>query len=396
MPLEHKTQTFNAVATYEDLSSGGGSPVWSNYPFSYRSVLETRPVIRPKPKSFMPPTAYYRHQLHVRRALAINCSYEQRRLGLQLPLRRTLIGDVPTVQPVLGNLSVPSTQQDLLNAALRGMVDSKFNLLTSIAEFRKTAEHLASTATRLRESVVDVKRGRFIRAAQRLGIVKPKGVSRSKSWASNWLEYKYGWMPLVNDAYGVCEHLATLMRDEAPIFMSRKRARVTGVVRTEGSNRVGTFEYHYAVQTAMEAQRQVCVYYQVDYSSLLNLKRLGLLDPGATLWETVPFSFVVDWFLPVGEWLSLVNSWQGLLFKGACHTTLERARTTVKFSHSRCTSSTEAKLYDHGEQVHPGFFEGYTMKRNVIYDPYYRIRVKSPVSLDHAITSIALLRQQFR
>lgn len=31
---------------------------------------------------------------------------------------------------------------------------------------------------------------------------------------------------------------------------------------------------------------------------------VGLMDPLSVAWELVPFSFVLDWFLPIGSWLS--------------------------------------------------------------------------------------------
>jgi hypothetical protein len=30
---------------------------------------------------------------------------------------------------------------------------------------------------------------------------------------------------------------------------------------------------------------------------------LGLLDPELVAWELVPFSFVADWFIPIGQWM---------------------------------------------------------------------------------------------
>jgi hypothetical protein len=36
-------------------------------------------------------------------------------------------------------------------------------------------------------------------------------------------------------------------------------------------------------------------------------RQLGLLDPATVLWEIIPYSFVVDWFLPIGSYLDNLN-----------------------------------------------------------------------------------------
>lgn len=390
-------QQFTGVYRFVP-TNPAGSPQTNSRVWTYNSVWTKVGTQRPKPKRWKPPAAYSRSSARIDSALAVNLRYEQVEKGSQNGYTRQYFGDFVSIAPnQVISLPEPTTQQHLLNQALKGMVDSKFNLLTSIAEFRKTAEHLASTARRITDAVKYVKRGRFSRAASRLGIVTPKGVSRSRTWASNWLEYKYGWMPLLSDAYGIAEVLASQMRDEAPIFQSRKRAKdMQNLPETAGFTNASTFRVDYRIRTSQEVRQQVCLYYQVDFGSLLNLKQLGLLDPAATAWERVPWSFVADWFLPVGEWLSLANAWQGLIYKGGCYTVFKKSHTRVDMTASRCTSSTSAMVYDGGEQVRPGLSQYFTVQRSVIYDPQYRMQVKSPVSFDHAITAIALLRQQFR
>jgi len=41
-------------------------------------------------------------------------------------------------------------------------------------------------------------------------------------------------------------------------------------------------------------------------------KRLGLLNPVAVLWEVVPLSFVVDWFIPIGTYLASLDAMAGV------------------------------------------------------------------------------------
>jgi len=49
---------------------------------------------------------------------------------------------------------------------------------------------------------------------------------------------------------------------------------------------------------------------------LVNLARWGLINPATVVWELVPFSFVVDWFAPVGNTLDALTSGVGLESNG--------------------------------------------------------------------------------
>lgn len=44
------------------------------------------------------------------------------------------------------------------------------------------------------------------------------------------------------------------------------------------------------------------------------LNQLGLANPLATAWELVSYSFVVDWFVPIGPVLNALSARAGLIF----------------------------------------------------------------------------------
>jgi len=390
-------QDFTYVYTYEQLEPRA-APYRVRSAWSYQPILNKSGVKTPKAK-WRPPTYYSVNGRTAKSQLTVNLLMERdfdSKTGAP-SIRVTHFGAFPTSAPPTWFLAVdPSIREGLFNNCLEKMVDSKFNLLTSIVEFRKTAEHLANTASRITAAVRHVKRGRFRLAAAELAIVKPPGASRSKTWAENWLEYKYGWMPLILDAHGIALHLATMLDEESPILGTRSRFENVSSKSTGGTTDLNTFRCSWTARERLEVRYQATLYYRTEYLSLLNLQRLGLLDPGATAWEAVPFSFVADWFAPIGEWLSLMNAWQGLRFAGGCYTTTQKA--TVKTHLDGAISiinPVPAKFF--AEQITPGLFESYSMLRLPLQDmPTYTLRVKSPVSLDHAITAVALLRTQFK
>lgn len=52
--------------------------------------------------------------------------------------------------------------------------------------------------------------------------------------------------------------------------------------------------------------------FTVRNSSVKSLVQLGLTNPAEVAWEVVPFSFVIDWFIPVGNFLSSLDSLVGV------------------------------------------------------------------------------------
>lgn len=370
----------------------------NRFPFQFKESVTATGSKTPRAR-FRPPTYYRTTGRKLHSMLQVHFKMKQVRNDKiwQPGVTRTYLGDFPTVDltwhmPPLD----PSLRTALLNQALKGMVDQKFNMLTSIAELRKTCEHLASTASRITGAVRDVRRGRFRDAAIKLGIATPRRASRSRTWAQNWLEYKYGWMPLILDAHGIALHIATMLDREAIICSSRKRSEQRTQETITGASSAGTFRATFRGHIEYTTRYQAVVYYQVDYNSLFNLQRLGLLDPGATAWETVPFSFVVDWFAPVGEWLSLMNAWQGVKFAGGAYTTLTRKRVMVELDGAVSTVNPEPDEFS-STMIRPLNGEVFTMVRDPLRDrPNYEFQLKSPVSFSNVITSIALLRNAFK
>jgi hypothetical protein len=59
----------------------------------------------------------------------------------------------------------------------------------------------------------------------------------------------------------------------------------------------------------------------IDDSFYLTLQDVGLTNPLLTGWEITPYSFVLDWFVGVGDFLAAVNAWNtGYVFKAGSET----------------------------------------------------------------------------
>jgi hypothetical protein len=125
----------------------------------------------------------------------------------------------------------------------------------------------------------------------------------------------------------------------------------------------------------------------VSNPNLYLANKLGFVNPGVIAWELVPFSFVIDWFVPVGNFLSQWTDFVGL--------TLQKAYTTK-------TAYTEDRdryllLIPPGVRDDKNYKLWYQMRRDLGISSYKlgrnRVTGLSPV---RGITAVSLLLQKLR
>jgi hypothetical protein len=147
--------------------------------------------------------------------------------------------------------------------------------------------------------------------------------------ARQWLELKYGWMPLHMSIFDCVK----FQREKANRF--RVEGRYTKKVK---------FGYYDDIQPyspGLHAHGQFSGTYfcgiRGDYAvrdrTYFNASRLSPLNPVSIAWELVPYSFVVDWFVDIGGYLQNLETayGAGLNFLQGYETQLyvARAKATI-------------------------------------------------------------------
>lgn len=210
------------------------------------------------------------------------------------------------------------------------IVGSDFDMGVFLGEGREACRMIGDTALYIARSLRALKKGDVVGAAKALRVNPPKNADRAseallraravdrreasaqrilvndrsgskaapgtawdKEASSRWLELQYGWLPLISDTYGAAEALAQqLNHPSVQTYRARKRKiLVVTPVPTVVQKKAYTA---YAVDRGQIVAR----------ISEVNVAQLnGLIDPSSILWELTPWSFVVDWFIPIGNYL---------------------------------------------------------------------------------------------
>lgn len=295
----------------------------------------------------------------------------------------------------------------------------KADLGTSLAEFGKTVEHIATTATRLAGALRALKKFDLGGMATALGTHTSKRQKRRFSkrrrallgippgskkemephyWnfmASSWLEYSYAWKPLLNDVYNLCEATAQAMTERGP-DVRYVRAKAMSVRKTvKGSNTPNWRGWTSVTEYFQVRKVSMKVGYKIDNGGASIAVAFGLTNPLTIAWELIPFSFVADWFLPIGTAISALSADHGLTFHSGSKTRIleNSVKRTVTAISPPDTAVKISKAFGYGK----GSNYSFTIDREVLtsFPTYGFPAFKDPRSFSHGLSAIALLQSIF-
>lgn len=200
-------------------------------------------------------------------------------------------------------------------------------VLLNVVESRKSLEMITARAFQIRNLLNSARKGRLGDAWRYMslnpdssllamkngrrsdsGPVSRRSRESSMDEARKWrqlvkdvgaatLEIRYGWVPLMQDIKGAIDTLSEPIPDVA------LRA-----------SKVAEFSYNPSGWGVAHVSERCTIKGRIRVSNpnLDLANRLGLINPASVLWEAVPFSFLVDWFLPVGNFLQGFTDFVGL------------------------------------------------------------------------------------
>lgn len=213
-----------------------------------------------------------------------------------------------------------------INESHQRVYEAEADLALFILEANKTFSHLGMTAMRIASIVKKIKRGDFASLAPKAFKLfkesKAKGLSSSADiFLDAWLEARYAWRPLLIDAQNAIDYLNKTSSSLRRTFRSYED-EVPDLSSYEFTSSTATHSYRFYGSLTTEKSVRAGVLTQID-PDLTESRALGALNPAGLLWELIPYSFVVDWFVDVSGQLASMNpsTWFKILTSWASYST---------------------------------------------------------------------------
>lgn len=211
-----------------------------------------------------------------------------------------------------------SGKPDAVSAYLGAIAKANggFDLAEDLATGGQTVDMISKRIRTLAEAAKQLKRGNPFAFAKTLNLSSMSRRSAAaiknspNALANHWLEYTYGWKPLVQDVYDGLQMYRDGIAKEGHIVRGSKghgRVRPSpGLTGGKISERGAGYRGSYLAT--------------VGNPTAFTLNQLGLLNPASLAWNLLPYSFVVDWFLPVGDVFTALTSGIGVRNQIGCIT----------------------------------------------------------------------------
>lgn len=322
-----------------------------------------------------------------------------------------------------GGLRVPDVSNSLLNQAIaeakNKLQNQDLNVLTSLAELKETVS-LIMSLLRAQDQLLR----RFIHAVRDLKNDDPvdfvdlmanvwksrETKRRAESVWSSWKSHpKWGrnpgsyWHDRYTDARGKLDAVTSLwlstqfgllplvadIQAAAAAFQEKLKRNGSHVTVLRSITSEGTLPPNpggYAVwgpSGYLKYGAECQLSYRINDASIGFIGALGLLNPLGVFWEVTPYSFVVDWLIPVGSWLASLTADVGLVFESG----FTNIKSFSDITYTTCKQNGSGNL----PKVR---IQNVCQKRDSLVTtplPGLYISYKSPFSTSHLVSATALI-----
>lgn len=291
----------------------------------------------------------------------------------------------------------------LINNCIKGAQEEQVNVALFIGELHQSADLISSAATKIATAAGQVRKGQFSRAARTLNIRKPTRAKRNKTFANNWLEFTYGWSPLVFDAIGAMKHIHRGAR--TLLINARSRTSSSVPLFSQGAVEIEKqaadqhlLNYTYKWNSTWERNEQVHLVFRPTSAFWDQVSRLGFMDPGILAWESIPLSFVVDWFVNIGDVLGSLNLGLTLEYVTGSYVEFHRNSGTLAGSGNWASLKSDYKYTVKKAIFSSPVFTDLKLKRTIVPEAHVEVTFALSVGLavNRAITSTALVVQRLK
>jgi hypothetical protein len=228
------------------------------------------------------------------------------------------------------------------DAAKRAVISAHSNLNSSPVMGGEILATLGQTVSMLKRPFGSASRLLSRMAKTRRKMLKDSSISVAKANADCWLEYRYGWKPLMYDCAEIFDQSEKLLRRAA----QREPFRVARGGSNDSRSEIVEFTAPLSAWSVKGEKKNKAkvrasagiIYQQRPISTAAEVSRVAGLDlrsAPATIWELVPYSFVADWFIGVGDWLQAVTPRPDIRIRSSWVTTVVESSSDISGEISR-------------------------------------------------------------
>lgn len=268
--------------------------------------------------------------------------------------------------------------------AMNKVGEANASLGAALGQVKQTVNTFSKGVITVAHGLKAIKSGQLQKLPEIFGLdLKTFNKTRGRNLSAMWLEFIYGIMPTLSDIHDAQGLIHAAIRKSYPLEGIRNvGVSESGEISEWGNYAKSKWTRKIGVRTVLKAS--------VTSNMANDLNNAGLINPLAIGWELLPWSFLIDWFAPVGQTLEAVTAGVGLTDLGGqttIHSVTEVNTTAVpgKYINSReyiqdaghlQDSSFDFKRWAHTSWPRPQVFVDTT-----------------PFSTPRAVNALALVRQ---
>lgn len=224
--------------------------------------------------------------------------------------------------------------------------------------------------------------------------------------ADAWLEYRYGWNPILMDLRKISdevrivrarENKRRLVVREQESFTERTSGAWSPVATSDGLGSDGSWAIENSIRTAAG------VIFELTVRDLpgrtMAFLGLGAKDLPATLWELMPWSFVVDRFVGVADFISAITPNPDITVVGSWLTTVtnSESRRSATVAYGKAPPEGTAFIGTWGGEITKVFSYSRTVNPSLPYHPIPTVNKLSRLfQIDATALAIAPILAQLK
>lgn len=286
---------------------------WLSHGVSSRKLLDYRStktdfVRRKKPINLMASQTTYSHDEEI---ICDNSVTFVGKDGFGRPFIQTqAVGDY-ALESGRSLVIAPSIQ--LTNRLLNRVKDQKVNLALALAEYSQTADLFSDISTTVASSYRSFRRGRWGDAVRE---IRRTYQGRPRRAHDAWLQIQFGLAPLLSDLDGAVKELENAKKEPSWRRVT-ERGSEQRIHRNSFPGKQST-PAGSSLAVSTRSARLSCVYAIEPHTQ--SFGRCGFYNPLDLLYQAAPWTFVIDYLIPVGSWLSSLDALVGVGPAYACRT----------------------------------------------------------------------------